>query len=80
MLFYWMGFSLRRKAHFLFVPGSKKRKYRKRSGVLGLNREAGKCRRGPATVTASDSADYVTGRDPGKAQRSDELEPGELPD
>ena len=52
----------------------------KLSGVERLNREAGKCRRGPATVTASESADYVTGRDPGKAQRSDELEPGELPD
>ena len=53
------------------------------SGVARLNREAGKVRRGPATVTGSDFARYVTGEGEslfGKAQRSDELEPGELPD
>ena len=36
-------------------------------------------RRGPATVSASESA-IVTEGSLGKAQRSDDLEPGELPD
>ncbi len=36
-------------------------------------------RRGPATVSASDFA-IVTEESLGKTQRSDELEPGELPD
>ncbi len=36
-------------------------------------------RSGPATVTGSKSAGNVTEGNLGKAQRSDELKPGELP-
>jgi len=49
-----------------------------------LNREFGICQSGHATVTASKSAGRYShlqplGKFPGKAQRSYELEPGELP-
>ena len=60
------------------------------SGVARLNREAGKVRRGPATVTASDAAfvNAAFGGFPvteeysslGRRSNHDELEPGELPD
>ena len=53
-------------------------------GVFGLNREFGISQSGHATVTASDFAEeriafLVTEIFLGKAQRNDELKPGELP-
>ena len=53
-------------------------------GVFGLNREFGASQSGHATVTASDFAEertafLVTEIFLGKAQRNDELKPGELP-
>ena len=51
-------------------------------GVFGLNREFGASQSGHATVTASEPADchWRWRSISGKAQASDELEPGELPD